>query len=122
MPLAAVAALGPSLMAQLLPHAIEREKQAAVDVRQRNESEGAGEAREIIGAVFSSDKEKSVKIAVTFLFFMVYSPEQVEILLKSPKAKALLMSGKLLTAAEISQLKEQQEEPPQEEPPRWREE
>lgn len=107
-----IAELGSSLNARFLPHAIEREKVAGADVRQRNETQGSTQASEVMWSMFSADQEKSKKINAHHMLFMVYTPEQIEILLKSNKVEALLTNGSLLTAAEIAQLRGQPEEPP----------
>lgn len=118
---AGVAGLGPNLMTPYVPLAIEREKAAGLDVRQSTDTQASAEAKEVIAAALWGDKPRVLRAVSSFLLFLVYTPDQIEILLNSEEAKLELQKGRLLSADQIEQLRGITTLPG-DEPPPWKEE
>lgn len=100
--------LGLKILDKHAPTAKEREKSADVTTRSRNEDEAAEEARSILKDMFFGDDEGTARAYARNNLFLVYTSEEIEVVLKSAEVRKQLLEGKLLTSAEVSQLKEGQ--------------
>jgi hypothetical protein len=100
--------LGPRLLAPYIPFTLEREKVESSTVRAQKAELAGRETRDLLAVLVRSDKKEAFKAMANLLLFLVYYPEQIEILLNSKEALEQISKGKLLTAEEIEQLRRQQ--------------
>jgi hypothetical protein len=104
--------LGRKLLTKYNPEVVEREKSADPAVRKQKESEASEEAFVTMKALLMGDDAEKAHARAGHALFLVYTPEQLEIILKSPDVAARVLEGKLLTSAEIDQLKATQQDLP----------